>query len=154
AVQLPAPVTAAPSAQPTDATAVYNPFTKVASYPLAFPCGHRLSQCHQPVELGLAKGPDGMLYILDSTPRGAVVDPDTGTMVRSWGSQGSGEGQFDLRRVDDNPGNGGIAVAPDGRVFVGDGSNSRVESFTPNGTFIAQFGSFGTSQGQVTEIND
>ena len=79
-----------------------------------------------------------------------VIDPATGEVVRTWGRQGAGEGEFDLRDLSGagNPGTGDIAVGKDGTVYVADGSNHRVQVFTPDGTFIRQMGSFGTQDGQ------
>ena len=56
--------------------------------------------------------------------------------------------------MDDNPGYGEIAVAPDGRVYVADGSNNRVQVFAPDGEFLFQFGSFGTGEGQFGSIEE
>ena len=64
------------------------------------------------------------------------------------GRAGAGPGEFDLSRPDDNPGNGDIAVAKDGTVYVADGTNHRIQAFKPDGTFIRQFGSFGTGPGE------
>lgn len=64
----------------------------------------------------------------------------------------AGAGEFDVTRADDNPGNGDIAVAQDGRVYVADGSNHRVQAFASDGTFLFQFGSFGTGDGQFGSI--
>ena len=107
------------------------------------------------IPLGMDPGPDGLLYVLDADPKVTVIDPSDGHVVRRWGRQGAGPGEFDVSRPDDNPGFGDIAVAPDGRVYVADGSNHRVQVFAPDGTFLFQFGSFGTGQGQfgaITEI--
>jgi sugar lactone lactonase YvrE len=43
---------------------------------------------------------------------------------------------------------GGIAVHPDGRVFVSDSGYSRVQVFDARGTFLAMFGARGTAPGQ------
>jgi DNA-binding beta-propeller fold protein YncE len=45
-----------------------------------------------------------------------------------WGSEGSGEGQFNTPR--------GIAVAPNGNVYVADVWNRRVQYFTATGSFL------------------
>jgi tripartite motif-containing protein 71 len=61
------------------------------------------------------------------------------TYVTSWGSYGSGLGQFD------HP--GGVAVAH-GRVYVADTGNSRIEKFTSGGEFRRAWGSHGSRHGQ------
>ena len=53
------------------------------------------------------------------------------------GIAGSGTGQFKEMK--------GIAVAPNGNVYVGDTPNNRVEEFTERGEFIAAFG-FGVTK--------
>ena len=61
--------------------------------------------------------------------------------VRSWGANGSANGQFF------NP--EGIAVDPiAGTVWVADSGNNRTQSFTPAGVYQSQFGSFGAPPGQ------
>lgn len=52
-------------------------------------------------------------------------------LVTSWGSQGSGAGQFT------NP--CGIAVGPNGEVYVADAGNNRIQKFSANGTFLKQW---------------
>jgi streptogramin lyase len=106
------------------------------------------------VPLGMDNGPDSRLYVLDTKPEVTVIDPDDGKIVRTWGRQGAGPGEFDVSRVDDNAGNGDIAVASDGRVYVADGSNHRVQVFSPQGKFLSQFGSFGTEPGQFGAIEE
>jgi sugar lactone lactonase YvrE len=51
----------------------------------------------------------------------------------SWGSGGSGEGQFSTPAD--------IEVGPDGNVYVADSGNHRIQSFTPDGEFLRQWGS-------------
>jgi DNA-binding beta-propeller fold protein YncE len=54
------------------------------------------------------------------------------TLVTSWGSGGSGPGQFDFPQ--------GIDVSPAGtRVYVADLFNDRVQVFDPDGTFLFAF---------------
>jgi YD repeat-containing protein len=59
------------------------------------------------------------------------------------GRVGSGNGQFHSPR--------GIAVDPNGHVWVVDEGNSRVEEFKENGEYIGQFGSHGAENGQLHE---
>jgi outer membrane protein assembly factor BamB len=132
-----------PSESPTASS---NPFTVARTFSWA---GTGL---HTP--LGMDPGPDGLLYVFDVTPQVTVVDPTDGHAVRRWGRQGTGPGEFDIQRPDDNPGNGDIAVSRDGRVYVADGTNHRVQIFTPDGKFLFQFGSFGTGQGQFGDIQE
>ncbi len=58
----------------------------------------------------------------------------------SWGGEGTGDGQFSHPE--------GIAVAPDGSVYVADSGNNRVQRFTAGGAYLAQWGSPGTDGGQ------
>ena len=60
--------------------------------------------------------------------------------LRQFGSEGSGEGQFQGIR--------GIATNSEGDVYVSDYANDRVQEFSPTGAFIRKFGSAGTSAGQ------
>jgi len=59
------------------------------------------------------------------------------TFLGSWGSQGSSDGQF--KRPS------GVAVGPDGTVYVADSGNSRIQRFSASGTFLGKWGSYGGS---------
>jgi tripartite motif-containing protein 71 len=88
---------------------------------------------------------------LDTAPSGDVFAafPETdkikvfdkeGDFLRSFGSSGTGPGQFsDPTEVD---------VDADGNVWVGDAATDRVEVFDNSGDFIAQFGSAGSGAQQ------
>ncbi len=64
----------------------------------------------------------------------------TAMFVTVWGTQGSGNGQFN--------GPKGIAVDSNGNVFVVDQGNNRIEKFSNTGVYISQWGSYGTGNGQ------
>jgi uncharacterized protein (TIGR03663 family) len=63
--------------------------------------------------------------------------------MRTWGVQGSGPGQFEDPR--------GIAVGPEGRVYVSDSGNHRVQVFDGEGEFLHQWGTQGSGPGQFQE---
>jgi len=52
----------------------------------------------------------------------------------SFGTNGSGEGQFQSPR--------GMTIGPDGSIYVADSRNHRVQHFTANGEFINSWGTF------------
>jgi DNA-binding beta-propeller fold protein YncE len=104
----------------------------------------------------LAVGPDGNLYVTDSSQRVTVISP-AGKVLRRWGKPGSGRGEFRFIAPDPNASTeteGKIAVGPDGQVYVSDSGNGRVQVFTPQGRFIRQFGSYGSGKGQFLRPAD
>jgi DNA-binding beta-propeller fold protein YncE/outer membrane protein OmpA-like peptidoglycan-associated protein len=62
--------------------------------------------------------------------------PASGVLRGKWGSMGSGNGEFS------NP--WGIAVAPNGDVFVTDNGNDRIQRFSSTGTYMGKWGSSGS----------
>ncbi len=80
----------------------------------------------------LAVGPKGDLYVSDGygNCRAHRYSP-TGELRQSWGTPGAGPGQFYLPH--------GIAVAADGRVFVCDRENDRIQIFSPDGEYLAEW---------------
>jgi len=63
----------------------------------------------------------------------------------SWGSYGSGEGEF--AHIN------GLAVDSSDNVYVTDLFNSRVQKFTSDGDFITSWGGLGTGDGQFHRAN-
>jgi DNA-binding beta-propeller fold protein YncE len=60
--------------------------------------------------------------------------------ILKWGTTGTGGGQFDEPS--------GIAVGPNGDVYVVDRNNDRVQMFSSTGVLMTQWGSTGTGNGQ------
>ncbi|MBN1660244.1 MAG: TIGR03663 family protein [Anaerolineae bacterium] len=95
---------------------------------------------------GVAAGPDGNVYVTDSDNDRVQVFDDEGRLLRVWGSHCAldtglgcatpgGAGQFQEPW--------GIAVGPDGRVYVADTWNHRIQVFDADGRFLTQWGAFG-----------
>ena len=92
---------------------------------------------------GVAVGPEGNVFVADFynhriqkfTPEGEFLDAMGGESLGVVGSSGSGSGQLDAP--------GGVAVASDGRLYVADFYNHRVQFLSPDGEFIRQVGTTG-----------
>jgi DNA-binding beta-propeller fold protein YncE len=95
---------------------------------------------------GIALGPDGNVYVVDSDNARVQVFDASGNFLREWGSQCNlstmvgcadalGYGQFQEPW--------GIAVADDGRVYVTDTWNHRIQVFDADGTFLDTWGTYG-----------
>jgi DNA-binding beta-propeller fold protein YncE len=80
----------------------------------------------------LAVAPNGDLYVSDGYGNCRVhrFSP-SGELRRSWGTPGGGPGEFYLPH--------GIGVAADGRVFVCDRENDRIQIFSPDGEYLAEW---------------
>ena len=84
----------------------------------------------------VAFGPTGEIYVSDGYGNARVVKYDAdGQYVLQWGSRGTGPGEFGL------PHN--LAVDPTGRVYVTDRDNQRVQVFSTDGEFLAEWRDIG-----------
>ena len=101
----------------------------------------RPPRSESPEGLSMAVGPDGLLYVIDPASVVTVIDPATGEVVRRFGRQGAGDGEFACHCH-------AIEAAPDGRLYVVDDGNQRVQVLEPDGTFVRQLGAFGSADGQ------
>jgi DNA-binding beta-propeller fold protein YncE len=80
----------------------------------------------------LAVGPKGDLYVSDGYGNCRVHQfGANGELKRSWGVPGTGPGQFYLPH--------GIAAAADGRIFVCDRENDRIQIFSPDGEYLSEW---------------
>jgi DNA-binding beta-propeller fold protein YncE len=80
--------------------------------------------------------PNGDIYVTDGY-RNCRVHRFTrdGRLVGSWGTPGKTEGTFHLPHS--------IAIDPDGKLYVADRSNKRVQIFSPDGDFIGMWTGMG-----------
>lgn len=77
----------------------------------------------------VAFGADGSVFVTDGYCTGRVVKLDAaGRQVAEWGTWGSDAGRFVIPH--------GIAVGLDGRVFVADRNNARIQVFDQDGRFL------------------
>ncbi len=80
----------------------------------------------------LAVAANGDLYVTDGYGNARVHRFSAkGDLIASWGEPGTGPGQFMLPH--------GIAVHRDGRVFVADRENDRIQIFSPDGEFLGEW---------------
>lgn len=104
--------------------------------------GSAPGQFNKPRDLAVA--PDGSLYIADSdNHRIQHFSPD-GQFINQWGS-------FADLATGAAPGGTfnqpwGVAVGPDGNVYVSDTWNHRIQKFTADGKFISMWGYFGQAE--------
>jgi DNA-binding beta-propeller fold protein YncE len=69
-----------------------------------------------------------------------VLDKVSGETLFAFGEDGIGEGQLAHPT--------GLAIGPDGSVYVSEMTNFRIQQFTADGEFVRTFGSVGTGFGQ------
>jgi len=84
---------------------------------------------------------NGNTYVSDSTNNRIKKFDANGYFVTSWGSYGSGDGQFS------NP--YGIVVDATGNVYVADVNNHRIQKFSSTGVFLTKWGTNGSGNGQL-----
>ncbi|MEZ4589894.1 MAG: TIGR03663 family protein [Chloroflexota bacterium] len=88
---------------------------------------------------------DGRIFVLDSgNQRVQVFDAD-GQLVDSWGSPGTGNGEFNA----EGQGPWGLAI-DDNFVYVADTWNHRVQKFTLDGQFVGSYGRPGNTADDPT----
>ena len=92
-------------------------------------------------------GRNGDIFVTDGHFNNRVVKfSEDGAFIKAWGSKGTGPGQFDLPHT--------IAIDSQGRVFVGDRSNARIQIFDQDGTFLDEWDQFGRVSGLMITSDD
>ena len=92
----------------------------------------------------LAVAADGTLYVADTENHRIQHLKTDGTVLQVWGSfadasKGAAPGGTFYEPW-------GIALAPDGSVFVADTWNHRIQKFSSSGEFISMWGTFGQAE--------
>lgn len=85
---------------------------------------------NQPTWLTVA--PEGNMYVTDGYGNSQVhkYTPD-GKLLFSWGEPGTGAGKFNIPH--------GVCVDSDGRVYIADRQNCRIQIFSPDGNYIGEW---------------
>ena len=92
----------------------------------------------QPTDVAVA--PEGDIYVTDGYGNSRVVKfSRDGKFLTQWGSKGSGPGEFNLPHS--------VVLDQDGRVYVADRENNRIQVFTHEGRFVAQWTQLGSPWG-------
>lgn len=94
--------------------------------------------------------PNGDIYVSDghggaSNARIMKFAKD-GKLIKSWGTKGTGPGEFGELH--------GIALDSTGRVFVADRGNNRIQIFDADGTYITEWKQFGRPSGIYIDASD
>jgi len=88
----------------------------------------------------VAFGRNGDIYVADGYGNSRVVKFDRyGNYIKAWGKYGTGIGEFNLPHS--------VAVDKEGRVYVGDRENQRIQIFDSDGNFIRQWTGIGYPYG-------
>ncbi|WP_146151718.1 hypothetical protein [Ahniella affigens] len=88
----------------------------------------------------IAVDAQGNAYITSHSANRVYKYDRLGNLVTSWGSTGTGNGQFG--------GAYGITVDDSGNVYVADRGNNRIQKFDSAGSYLLQWGSTGSGNGQ------
>lgn len=78
----------------------------------------------------IAVAADGTIYFPDVGQARVVVLSSTGSLIRTFGTSGAGDGQFRVPR--------GIALDPDGTLWVADATRDDIQHFTSTGQFLGK----------------
>jgi len=85
---------------------------------------------NRPTDVAVAA--NGDLFVSDGYGNARVHHFSAGgKLIRSWGEPGTGPGQFRLPHA--------IGISPDGRIFVTDRENDRIQIFSREGEFLAMW---------------
>ena len=84
----------------------------------------------QPTDIAFGK--NGEVYVADGYGSSRVAKLSaSGAFLLEWGEEGIGQGQFYTPH--------GITTDTEGRVYVADRGNARIQVFDPNGVFITEW---------------
>ena len=112
--------------------------------------GPGLDTFDQPTEVAIS--PNGDIFVADGhgekpTANARIMKFDAhGKFLKTWGKKGTGIGELDCPHT--------LAFDSQGRLFVGDRQNNRIQIFDQDGHFIAEWKQFGRPSGIYIDKND
>ncbi len=92
----------------------------------------------------------GHVFLADQLTHRVMKFTSDGTFLLSWGGAGSGPGQF--ASPSEQTGPDGVAVGPEGHIFVGDGFNHRIQVFDSMGQYLREWGTAGSGASQFGDF--
>ena len=93
---------------------------------------------NRPTDIAFA--PNGDFYVSDGYGNSRIVKfSKDGRFLKTWGTKGTGKGQFDTPHS--------VAVDEQGRVYVADRENYRIQIFDAEGQFLQQWSHVGAPWG-------
>jgi DNA-binding beta-propeller fold protein YncE len=105
--------------------------------------GWRMPDWKNGKPVGVSVGPDGNLYVPDTHYHRVVVYSPQGVLLRQWGKEGTGPGEF-IYPTD-------VAFDTHGHIFVSEyGDNDRIQVFDHAGNRLYVFGKFGDGNGEFS----
>jgi DNA-binding beta-propeller fold protein YncE len=96
---------------------------------------------------GAAIDAQGNLWVTDGANGRLVIISPEGVVRETWGTHGSGEGEFDFTCR--GQGYGGVGFDVAGNIYVADAGNGRIQKFAPDRAFLTSWPSLGIVDSQV-----
>ena len=94
--------------------------------------------------------PNGDIFVADghggNTNARIVKFTKDGKFIKTWGTKGSGPGELDIPHA--------IAMDSQGRLFVGDRQNNRIQIFDQDGKYLDQWAQFSRPSGVYIDGKD
>ncbi len=90
---------------------------------------------------------DGSFYVSDSQNHRILHIDQEGNLLHAWGQYGASDYNTNVMAPEgtfNEP--WGLAVGPDGYVYVADTWNNRIQKFTAEGEFVTMWGQFGAAE--------
>jgi NHL repeat len=102
----------------------------------------------------VAIGKNGDIFVADGHSGGGTASGNArimkydkdGHFLMKWGQKGMGPGEFDVPHT--------LAIDKEGRLYVGDRQNNRVQIFDQNGKFLKVWYQFSRPSGMYIDKND
>ena len=92
------------------------------------------------IPTGIAVGTNGNVYVTDPGNSRIQTFSHDGEYLFSWGTNGSGDGQFSYPSS--------ITISESNTVYVLDLQDRRIQAFDASGNFLFKWGSFGAGDGE------